>query len=290
MGGRDLSEQSGKSIPALSSHSPPAKVLVFGNEKGGTGKSTLAMHVVVSLMDAGLSVVVIDLDSRQRSLSRYIENRHGFSRMHELDLPTPKGFVMESSSQKNTDRRDVEDEKNLTALVVQLSKAADVVVIDCPGNHTRLAEVAHTLADTLLTPLNDSFVDLDLLGRVNQESFKVERFSHYSETVWESRKRRSAKGLPPTDWVVTRNRMSVSHARNKARMHMALKELQGRFAFRYVGGLSERVIYRELFPQGLTLLDFPRVPQMGSMALSHVAARQELRQLVNDLRLLPTSG
>ncbi len=268
------------------SESGAARVLVFGNEKGGTGKSTLAMHVIVSLMDAGKSVVVIDLDARQRSLSRYIENRRAFARKKELDLPTPKGFVLESSPQNQLDLRDAEDEKNLTALVEQLSSAADFVLIDCPGNHTRLAEVAHMLADTLVTPLNDSFVDLDLLGRVNPDTFKVERVSHYSETVWEARKKRSLRGLPATDWVVTRNRMSVSHANNKERMHLALVELQRRFAFRYVPGLAERVIYRELFPQGLTLLDFPRVAEMGKMSLSHVAARHELRQLVEGLRLL----
>ena len=262
-----------------------SRVLVLGNEKGGTGKSTLAMHLIVALLDEGASVAVIDLDARQKSLSRYIENRHAYSRTHGIALPIPKGFILESSGQNQIDRRDAEDEANLTSLVTKLKMAADIIVIDCPGNHTTLSTVAHTLADTLLTPLNDSFVDLDLLGRVNPETFKVEQYSHYSATVWESRKKRAVQGLPPTDWVVTRNRISVQNAYNKQRMHLALTELEKRFAFRYVKGLSERVIYRELFPQGLTVMDFPRVPSMGKMALSHIAARQEVRGLISDLAM-----
>lgn len=261
------------------------RVVVFGNEKGGTGKSTLAMHVTVALMDAGNKVVVVDLDTRQSSLTRYIENRERFARDQEVELSIPKRISIEPSSQNFIDKRDLEDTRNLQALVDNLRMTYDYVVIDCPGNHTRLSEAAHILADTLVTPVNDSFVDLDLIGKIHPETFQIEAFSHYTETVWNSRKVRAAARRQPTDWVVTRNRMSIQHAKNKQRVHFALSQLQKRCSFRYVNGLSERVIFRELFPIGLTLLDYPRVPELGRMSMSHIAARQELRQLMDDLSL-----
>ena len=261
-------------------------IVAFGNEKGGTGKSTLAMHVVIALMDAGRRVVVVDLDTRQRSLSRYIENRQRFSAEQELGLSVPKCVVADTSNQSSVEQRDFEDTRHLQALVDQLRIGHDVVVIDCPGNHTRLSEVAHSLADTLVTPINDSFVDLDLIGKIHPETFQAEEFSHYTKMVWESRKNRSIAGRQPMDWVVARNRMSIQQAKNKQRVHYALKQLEKRCNFRYVSGLSERVIYRELFPIGLTLLDYPKVPALGRMSMSHVAARQEVRQLMDDLKLL----
>lgn len=265
------------------------QVVVFGNEKGGTGKSTLAMHVVISLMEAGSEVVVVDLDTRQRSLSRYIENRQRFINEQTISLPLPKCVVADTSTQRVIEQRDIEDARHLQALVDQLRFAHDYIVIDCPGNHTRLSEVAHTLADTLVTPVNDSFVDLDLIGKIHPETFQVEAFNHYTTMVWEGRKLRAAAKRGPTDWVVTRNRMSIQQAKNKQRVHYALKQLEQRCRFRYVSGLSERVIYRELFPIGLTLLDYPKVPALGRMSMSHVAARQEIRQLMDGLKLFEMS-
>jgi len=132
-----------------------------------------------------------------------------------------------------------------------------------------------------VTPLNDSFIDLDLIGEVSATNFQVERLSYYSEMVWDSRKFRSASGKPPMDWVVTRTRLASLDSRNNKRVHTALEALQKRIMFRYVPGLYERVIYKELFPSGLTILDLEKVN-----SLSHVAAREEVRSLVNNLRLL----
>ena len=42
--------------------------IVFGNAKGGTGKSTLAMHVAVALLNAGLSVATVDLDATEKKM------------------------------------------------------------------------------------------------------------------------------------------------------------------------------------------------------------------------------
>jgi len=156
----------------------------------------------------------------------------------------------------------------------------DFIVIDCPGNDTYLSRLAHALADTLVTPLNDSFVDLDLLGEVSPINFQVKKLSFYTEMVWDSRKFRSASGKPPMDWVVVRTRLASLDSRNNKRVHDALDALQKRIMFRYVPGLYERVIYKELFPSGLTILDLEKVN-----SLSHVAARQEVRSLVDSLNL-----
>lgn len=253
-----------------------ARIIVFGNEKGGTGKSTTAMHVTAMLMAGSHRVAVLDLDPRQKTLSRYIENRQVYSERHGLGLTTPAladGAVIPETVEALDD------------LVIRLSPHHDFVVIDCPGHDTEVARAAHSYADTLVTPVNDSFVDVDLLGHVDPDTFEVKRLSVYSEAVWECRKQRALSGKRGLDWVVIRNRASATHSHNKRRVELALRQLQGRIAFRYLDGLSERAVFRELFPRGLTLLDFGKGPRGGSMTMSHVMARHELRNLFEQLHL-----
>jgi chromosome partitioning protein len=61
-----------------------------------------------------------------------------------------------------------------------------------------------------------------------------------------------------------------------------MNELSRRVGFRIIPGLGERVIYRELFPKGLTLLDLQAIGEVG---LGHIAARQELRETIAGLAL-----
>ncbi len=262
----------------------PCHIVVFGNEKGGTGKSTLLMHVVVSLLHRDRKVAVIDLDSRQRTVGRYIENRQNFMRQNGHPLPSPTYRVVAPSTLDSRAERRQAERQALEQAIGALAETHDFVVIDCPGRDSFRATLAHAHADTLVTPLNDSFVDLDLIGEVDDD-YSVQRLSHYSEMVWESRKMRALMQRPPLDWIVTRNRLATLDSRNNQRVHEALTALQKRIMFRYVPGLSERVVYRELFPQGLTLLDLPEVGTAGRTRLSHVAARSELRRLVEALRL-----
>ena len=258
-----------------------AHILVLGNEKGGTGKSTLAMHLVVGLMDNGKKVAVIDLDARQKSIARYIENRQAYMQREGKALQLPLVSVVKQSQAKVTSQRQEEDQANMQAALDNVNQQVDFIVIDCPGNDTYLSRLAHALADTLVTPLNDSFVDLDLIGEVAATDYQVKQLSYYSEMVWDSRKFRSASGQAPMDWVVVRNRLASLDSRNNKRVHRALEALQKRIMFRYVPGLYERVIYKELFPSGLTILDLPK-----TNSLSNVAARQELRSLIDNLKLL----
>ena len=260
-----------------------AHIIVVGNEKGGSGKSTTAMHIIVSLMKKNYNVSVVDLDSRQKSLARYLENRLNYADKHDLSLSIPDVYILSRSMEGDVDNMMFEDTKNFTELVEELHKDSDFILIDCPGSDSNLARLAHSVADTLITPINDSFVDLDLLASVNPDTYKVEKLSLYSEMVWDARKHRAMTDRGTIDWIVMRNRTSSLDAKNKRRVNDALKELQKRVSFRYIQGLGERVIYRELFPKGLTLVDFRETDEKVTM--SHIAARQEVRRLIADLNL-----
>jgi chromosome partitioning protein len=249
--------------------------IVFANEKGGTGKSTTAVHVAIALAYQGARVAAIDLDSRQRTMHRYFENRAETQRRRAITLPGATFTVYEGSS---TDELD--------AMAEALGADHDFIVFDTPGRDDPLARHVATRADTLVTPLNDSFVDFDLIGQVDAETFKVRRLSFYAELIWEARKKRAMAAIQSDrknmDWVVVRNRTGFTEARNQKRIDQALTELSKRVGFRIASGLSERVIYRELFPSGLTLLDKGHLGELGT---SHLVARQELRTLIAGLNL-----
>jgi chromosome partitioning protein len=266
------------------SKSGKTHIIVVGNEKGGSGKSTSAMHIVVSLLERGFRVAIIDLDARQKSLARYIENRAAYAEQYNLKLTMPEVHILERSEGGSAEDMARQDEENFTALIEGLSGKHDYILIDCPGSDSYLSRQAHISADTLITPLNDSFVDVDLLAKVNPDTYQVEKLSLYSEMVWEARKMRAMKDRGTIDWIVMRNRTSALDAKNKRRVHDVLTQLQKRVAFRYVPGFGERVIYRELFPKGLTLVDF-KSGGREKMTMSHVAARQEIRRLMDDLKL-----
>jgi chromosome partitioning protein len=262
-----------------------AHIIVFGNEKGGSGKTTAAMHVAVSLARMGKRVATIDLDSRQRSLTRQLENRAAFAERAGADIPMPERHVVERSNLKSLDAAAEEEARKFTETLAELQDKFDFIVIDTPGSDTQLSRLGHAMADTLVTPMNDSFVDFDLLARIDPATFEIKQPSLYSDFVWDCRKRRLMARKPALDWVVMRNRISSTDARNKRRLSGALDKLSERISFRVAPGFGERVIFRELFPNGLTMLDMPQ-PGLGiSMSMSLVAARQEVRELMQTLRL-----
>ncbi|WP_296678677.1 division plane positioning ATPase MipZ [Novosphingobium sp.] len=249
--------------------------IVFANEKGGTGKSTTAVHVAIALAYQGAKVAAIDLDPRQRTLHRYLENRAETAARRDIDLPSASFAVFEG-----------EMTEDLDDMAARVGKDMDFLIYDTPGRDDPFARHAATGADTLVTPLNDSFVDFDLIGQVDAETFKVRRLSFYAELIWEARKKRALATIQDKrremDWVVVRNRTQHVEARNMRRLDQALTELSKRVGFRIASGLSERVIYRELFPSGLTLLDKGHLGELGT---SHLVARQELRALIASLGL-----
>lgn len=260
---------------------PRAHVIVFGNEKGGSGKSTTAMHVFTALAKQGKRIGAIDLDLRQQSFFRYLENRSSYSERQGAGLELPETRTVQLSKNPMRDDARREDEETFGRALEELQAISDFVLIDCPGTHSYFSQLAHTAADTLVTPMNDSLIDFDLLARVDPATSKVLGPSVYSEMVWRARQLRSQAGLKPIDWIVTRNRMSNLQARNKRKVAGLLETLAKRIGFRLAPGFSERVIYREMFLNGLTLLDL----KGAALSLSHVAARQEVRDLMRELKL-----
>lgn len=258
-------------------------VIVLGNEKGGTGKSTVAMHIITSFLRQGYKVGSIDIDARQGTLSRYVENRRARSNTNpEEHLPMPDHYSIFRSEKDMLEESKEEDSKNLKETLQKLSDH-DYVIIDTPGNDTYLSRLAHSYADTLITPLNDSFIDLDVLARVNPETMEVVKPSTYSEMVWDQKKERAIRDKRNIDWIVLRNRLSSVGSRNKEDMRKVLDALSKRIGFRLVPGFGERVIFRELFLNGITLLDLRE--SRIAMSLSHVAARQELNQLLEMVQI-----
>lgn len=248
-----------------------AHIIVVGNEKGGSGKSTTSMHVATALARMGHRVGGLDLDVRQRSFGRYLENRIAFMKRSDVDLPTP---ILAQLGEGNDP---------LTPALTELESQCDFILLDCPGSHTKLSQMAHTLADTLITPMNDSFVDFDLLARMSPEG-KVLGPSIYAEMVWSARQMRGQAGAGPIDWLVLRNRLGTQAMHNKRKVGGALQSLSKRIGFRVAPGFSERVIFRELFPRGLTLLDLKDIGT-EQLSMSNIAARQELRDLITELNL-----
>ncbi len=261
-----------------------AHINVVGNEKGGSGKSTTCMHVATALSRLGFRVGGLDLDLRQKSFGRYIENRRAYLARIGLDLPTPDYRDLPEIDPASLQPGENPYDARLSAAVAALDPVSDFVVIDCPGSHTRLSQVAHSLADTLITPLNDSFVDFDLLARIDPETNKVKGPSIYAEMVWNARQLRAQAGLKPIDWIVLRNRMGAQQMHNKRKVGAALEELSRRIGFRVAPGFSERVIFRELFPRGITLLDL-KDTGVDQLNMSNIAARQEVRDLMHELNL-----
>jgi chromosome partitioning protein len=250
---------------------PRTHFIVFANEKGGTGKSTTAVHVAVALAALGHRVAAIDLDHRQKTLFRYLENREGTARRLGIDLPSPAFAVIGLLTEAGLDQE-----------IARIGSNADFIIIDTPGRDDPVSRAAISKADTIVTPMNDSFVDLDLIGQVDPDTFKIKRPSFYAELIWDLRKERGKRDGTTVDWVLMRNRLQHIEAHNMRRVGTAMDELARRVGFRVVPGLGERVIYRELFPKGLTLLDRDAI---GGLGISHIAARQELRELVAALGL-----
>ena len=261
-----------------------ARVIVFGNEKGGAGKSTIAIHLITALLHEGAKVATIDLDLRQQSMGHFFASRKAWSASAGAILPMPiEGILAGGIALAKSEA--AEAPARFDALFGEALTEADYLVIDTPGGDTALSRVAHSRADLIVTPMNDSFVDFDLLGLVDPVTLDLLRPSIYSETVWESRKIKMAERRSSIDWVVLRNRLATTEARNRSRVEERMVALARRAGFRISPGLRDRVIYRELFPFGLTVADLSPGVRPVPVSLSHVAARQELRALMHELGL-----
>ena len=260
-------------------------VFVVGNEKGGTGKSTTSMHLIAGFLANGHRVGSIDLDARQGTLTRYIENRRDFAEKKGVNLAMPDHHaVLNSRAQIKADA-EAEEATAFDRTIRELTDC-EVIVIDTPGRDSHLSRLGHAHADTLITPINDSFVDLDVLANIDPDTFRVRRPSRYAEAVFQEKMSRARRlsANKTFDWIVIRNRLSQLDSRNRKAMDAALTELSKRIGFRTAPGFSERVVFREMFLEGLTLLDI-KSENGPKLSMSHLAARQELRDLFSSIGL-----
>src|ERR1700692_949761 len=242
------------SVPGSTRRPVSAHVVVLGNEKGGSGKSTLAMHVAVALLNGGQRGATFDLDSRQKSFTRYIEFRRDWAKRTGLDLKIPTHACIARGSTLKLDDNEAIEAAQFADAIASIEQSHDFVVVDTPGADTHLARLAIPLADTLITPLNDSFVDFDVLGTLDPINLVVTGEGPYAQMVRDARRQRRELDFVRMDWVVVRNRMAQIGSRKDGLVGEGLDQLAARLGFRCIDGFAERVIYRELFPRGLTAL------------------------------------
>lgn len=260
------------------------RVITVANEKGGSGKSTVAMHLAVALLRAGESVATLDLDGRQRTFTRCIGNRLEWARHCGKELPVPKHICIDEQAGFPNDG----GEAGLFSALDKLAAGHRTIIIDTPGHNQYLMRFAHAVADILITPLNDSFVDVDVLGRIDPETFAVAGLSHYAQIVAQARHEREVAGKADIDWIVLRNRVSTTKSRNKRFVGNALEDLSQKLRFRLIDGFAERVVFREFYPRGLTAVDNLEELTLGTRpTLSHATAQLEVQQLVATLLAVP---
>jgi chromosome partitioning protein len=263
-----------------------SRIIVVANEKGGSGKSTIAIHIAVALIKAGQKVATIDLDSRQRSLTRYIENRREWANHVGDDLGIPTHICIGEQTASLGDEEETLAHNALVEVIEDMAANHSYVIIDTPGHQSRLTSLVHTMADTLVTPLNDSFVDFDVLGTVDAKTLQLNGASHYAEIVENARRERDRLNQAPIEWIVLRNRLSMISSRNKRLLGERLQELSERLNFRCIDGIAERLIFREFYPRGLTAFDDVKETTLGTRpTMSHAIARQEVQSLLDAMAL-----
>ena len=263
-----------------------AHIIAVGNEKGGSGKSTTALHLAVYLLHQGHRVATVDVDSRQQTLTRYVRNRRTTMDATGHQVPMPK-HVHLPTGWGDSIRENQKVELDLFNRAMDgLRGEMDFIVIDTPGFDGNLQRLAHGAADTLVTPINDSMIDLDVLAKIDVATGEPMETSPYSRNVQKARAERQAATGTGIDWVLVRNRISNLGSRNANSVQDTVEKLAARLGCRVAPGIAERVIFRSLFPIGMTVFDPLDADLLGGApSMSHVNARQEYRSLVAALGL-----
>ena len=263
-----------------------AHVIVVGNEKGGSGKSTTAFHLAIYLLYEGFKVASIDVDSRQQTLTHYVRNRRDWARQHGLGVPHTTHFhlpLARGDSLKENNRLEFD---LFRQAIAEVEQTVDFIVVDTPGFDTNLTRLAHSLADTLVTPVNDSLIDLNVMAQVDPVTGEPRELSHYARLVQRARSERLSIDGRTIDWVLVRNRISMLSSRNMRQVQTMLHRIAMRLGCRVADGIAERVIFRSLFATGMTVFDPLDEELLGGVpSMSHTSARQEYRTLVGALNL-----
>ncbi|SHE68556.1 division plane positioning ATPase MipZ [Devosia limi] len=266
-----------------------AHVIVVGNEKGGSGKSTTAFHLAIYLLYQGYKVASIDVDSRQQTLTHYVRNRREWARAKGLRLPHTTHFHLPLSRGDSISENHRVEFDLFRQAVGEVEQDVDFLLVDTPGFDTHLTRLAHSLADTLITPINDSLIDLNVMARIDPMTGEPLEMSHYARLVQRARSERLTIDGRTFDWVLVRNRISMLSSRNMRQVQTTLERIATRLGCRVADGIAERVIFRSLFPTGMTVFDPLSEELLGGLpSMSHISARQEYKTLVTALHL-PTS-
>ncbi len=253
-----------------------AHVIVISNEKGGTGKSTVSMHLAIKLMQENFKVAVVDTDGRQGTLTHYIENRKRFCKESGISLPVPELLTI---SPVEKIEQVGEHQKEAASLIAALLPEFDAVIIDTPGNKNYLFETAHQFADTLITPISDSLIDLNVISEIDFTRPEERHAGRYAQYIWDVKKQLAQRGHPMLNWIVVGNKVSALNSRNKNQVFGYLEKAAKTYGFRVAPAIRDRVIYKELFLQGLTVLDLNHQALKCRLSVSHIAAKQEIRSL-----------
>ena len=252
-----------------------AHVIVVANEKGGSGKSTMSIHLSVALLKAGYRVATIDLDTRQQTLTRFFENRASWARTAPWKVELPRHFAPERGESPNAQDNESAEFAIFADAIGEVEHDYEFVVIDTPASNSYLMRLAHSLADTLISPMNDSFIDMDVLTRVHHDREQRGMVAQYAEIVLEARRKRRLVDNGLIDWVLVRNRIATLQTNNARQVDNALRKLAVELQFRVAEGLHDRVIFRELFPLGLTALDAHRGSQPRSDPVAAIGAARD---------------
>jgi chromosome partitioning protein len=162
----------------------------------------------------------------------------------------------------------------------------DFIIIDVGGHDSAIARKAIFMADTIITPVNDSFIDLDMLGRIDPRTGELKTLGNFARLVEHLKEPGLALRAKPLDWVVMQNRSRNFATKNERKILDALEKTAPVAGFRIVPGLRERVTYRELFPLGLTLFDLPALRDEGhDLGKMQPTARAEIWAMLRALNL-----
>jgi chromosome partitioning protein len=244
------------------------------------------MHTIVALLKAGRAVASIDTDGRQRSLTRYIENRGLWRQRTGIPLEMPTHFTVPPAEGDSVADIEGREFRAFAEAISRVEHRFEFVVVDTPGSNSYLMRVSHAMADTLVTPINDSFIDFDVLARVDPLTYEMLGPSHYAGLVADARRQRGLIEDHGMDWVVVRNRLAALETRNRKNVTRGLEAIAGRLDFRLADGITERVVFREFFLRGLTALDQLNEKTLGAEpSMSHLAARREILALIESLNL-----
>jgi chromosome partitioning protein len=261
-------------------------VIVVGNEKGGSGKSTTAFHLAIYLLYQGFRVASIDADSRQQTFTNYVRNRRNWAQTRDLKLPHTTHYHLPLTRGDSIRENQKLEFDLFRQAVSEVEGDTDFLIIDTSGFDTHLTRLAHSLADTLITPVNDSLIDLDVLAHIDPMTNEPRELSHYARLVQRARTERLSIDGQTIDWVLVRNRISMLSSRNTRLVQSNLEQIALRLGCRVADGIAERVVFRSLFPVGMTVFDPLNEELLGGLpSMSHISGRQEYRLLVEALNL-----